>query len=104
MKYKLKIKVKQVENVLIFKTKEDIDLVVYSFVKSIEELYKTGLIGKDDIEIIKDAFLSVVELNSNIFSFSLPNNEVTQKFIEILSSWKEIELKPMKLKELLDKS
>lgn len=99
-KAKLKIKVKQVENVLIFKAKDDIDLLAYHLVKTIDSLN----VADKTRDYIEDVIISVLELNPKIFSFSLPNNELTQIFVETLSSWKEIELKPMKLKELLDKN
>lgn len=99
-KAKLKIKVKQVENILIFKTKDDINLLAYYLVKTIDSLN----VADKTRDYIEDVILSVLELNPKIFSFSLPNNELTQIFVETLSSWKEIELKPMKLKELLDKN
>ena len=99
-KAKLKIKVKQVENILIFKTKDDINLLAYHLVKTIDSLN----VADKTRDYIEDVILSVLELNPKIFSFSLPNNELTQIFVETLSSWKEIELKPMKLKELLDKN
>ncbi len=99
-KAKLKIKVKQVENILIFKTKDDINLLAYHLVKTIDSLN----VADKTRDYIEDVILSVLELNPKIFSFSLPNNELTQIFVETLSSWKEVELKPMKLKELLDKN
>ncbi len=99
-KAKLKIKVKQVENILIFKTKDDINLLAYHLVKTIDSLN----VADKTRDYIEDVILSVLELNPKMFSFSLPNNELTQIFVETLSSWKEVELKPMKLKELLDKN
>ncbi len=41
-KAKLKIKVKQVENVLIFKSKDDINLLAYHLVKTIDSLNVAG--------------------------------------------------------------
>ena len=94
---KLKIGVKKIEHMAIFHTKEDIHLLIYHFVNTIQAID----LKESKKEYIKDSFLSNIELNNNTFPMSFPSSESCDEFIVTLSSWKDIKLKAIKLNEIL---
>ena len=94
---KLKVGVKKIEHMAIFHSKEDIHLLIYHFCNTIDELD----LKESKKEYIKDSFLSNIELNNTTFPMSFPNSKYCDDFITMLSSWKDIKLKAIKLNEIL---